>query len=782
MDEVLSAFLGECHENLEKLDNEMVQLEKDPKGPHTQGNLAKIFRTVHTIKGSCGWLGLQKLESVVHDGEDLLVCLREGRLLISTEIVNTLLEMFDAIREILHKIETQGNEGERDYSSLIQRLKLLQSVNYSSMPSEPETHSPQQPVSDPDDEEQELDEAESAPTFLSHQPQSHSTPVTETKPSRVVKQTSQASKQSSDNSAVANSSIRVDVKLLDRLMNLVGELVLARNQMLQFTNTLEDAAFITTCQRLNLITTELQEGVMKTRMQTIGTIWNKFPRVVRDLALECGKEVMLEMEGEGTELDRTIVEAIKDPLTHLVRNSIDHGFESPQERVAQGKHPKGKLLLKAYHEGGHVNISITDDGRGMNPDRIREKAIQKGMITSSEAAQMNDRSLLNLIFLPGFSTAEEVTNISGRGVGMDVVKNNIEKIGGLIDLYSELGEGTTFKIKIPLTLAIIPALMVTSHGDRYAIPQVSLLELVSLEGQQAREGIEMIYNTPVYRLRGNLLPLIYLNEELGLESFKKNLEALQNPDNDDELILKIVVLQADEHQFGLVVDEINDTEEIVVKPLSKQLKSLSVYAGATIMGDGKVALILDVMGFAQKAQVVSETKKRKLTAMLDKDQEHREETQSLLLFQAGEAGKMAIPLSLVARLEEFEKSRIEYSGDLKVIQYRGQILPLVYLSEVLPRLKRMAGSHVEQNSESLHVIVYTENEHSIGLVVERILDILEADQSLEVQHSARREGVLGSIVLQGIVTELLDLRDIVQRKIPAFFDSQSRAKQLARLR
>ena len=394
--------------------------------------------------------------------------------------------------------------------------------------------------------------------------------------------------------AVSDSAIRVDVRLLDKLMTLVGELVLARNQIMQYSTSQEDASFLGTVQRFNLLTTELQVNVMKTRMQPIGNIWNKFPRVVRDLAVACGKQARIELEGQETELDKTIIEAIRDPLTHLLRNAIDHGMEPPDERLTRGKPAEGRLLLHAFHQGGKVIIEITDDGKGIDPQRVREKAIHAKLITPEQAARLSERELVNLVFLPGFSTADRVTHFSGRGVGMDVVRTNVEKIGGTVDIESRLGRGTTIKMKIPLTLAIIPALTITVGGDRYAIPQVSLLELVRLEGEQAQRGIEQIHGAPVYRLRGNLLPLVYLNRQLQVESVR--------PDDD---IINIVVLQADDRQFGLVVDAIHDTEEIVVKPLQKQLKGISAFSGATIMGDGKVALILDVLGLAQKAHVIS---------------------------------------------------------------------------------------------------------------------------------------------------------------------------------
>ena len=491
---------------------------------------------------------------------------------------------------------------------------------------------------------------------------------------------------------------------------------------------------------------------MKTRMQPIGNVWSKFPRIVRDLALGCSKQVRIEMVGKETGLDKTIIEAIKDPLTHLVRNAVDHGIEPPAVRKAAGKNPEGGLLLRAFHEGGQVNIEISDDGAGLDLEKVRNKAVQKGLISSEQAMRMSDREVANLIFLPGLSTAEKVTNVSGRGVGMDVVRTNIEKIGGTVDLQSKPGQGSTVRMKIPLTLAIIPALVVTTAGERYAIPQVSLLELVRLEAEQARKGIELINGAPVYRLRGRLLPLVHLNRELRIDTTAQK--------STGEQVTNIVVLQADDRQFGLVVDEINDTEEIVVKPLSKQLKSINTYAGATIMGDGKVALILDVMGLAQCANVVGEVHDRTLTEKEKQESladSKRGERSTMLLVQCGEHGRMAINLSLVARLENFSPDVVEIAGGQQAVQYRGQIMPLIRISDVLQTThKKLSGDE----AESLQVVVYVDEGRSIGLIIDRILDIV--DESFVVQPGTRRKGVLGSAVIQQRITEILDVPDLMK--------------------
>jgi len=475
---------------------------------------------------------------------------------------------------------------------------------------------------------------------------------------------------------------------------------------------------------------------------------------VRDLALACGKQVRIEMDGRETELDKTIIEAIKDPLTHLVRNAVDHGIETPDARRAAGKPAEGRLLLRAFHESGQVNIEISDDGAGLDTERIKRKAVERGLVSLEHAERMSDREASQLIFVAGFSTAARVTNVSGRGVGMDVVKTHIEKIGGSVDLQSRLGHGTTLRIKIPLTLAIIPALVVTSGGDRYAIPQVNLLELVRLDSEQARSGIETIQGARVYRLRGNLLPIVYLHEELGVDI---------EPNDDDAL--NIVVLQADDRQFGLVVEGVSDTEEIVVKPLGHQLKGLNAFAGATIMGDGRVALILDVLGIAQQARVVDEVRDRALVDALDAIEESNADRQELLLTEIGDGSRLAIPLRAVDRLEELSTTLIERSGGTPAVQYRDRILPLV---SIAAHLGFAGATAIEADDDRLlQVVVHSAGDRSIGLVVERILDIVE--EVVRIQRPSPTAGVIGSAVVQSRVTEVLDVDTFVRLAEPALF-------------
>lgn len=752
MNEVVREFLLESHENLAQLDLDLVTLEKDPQERET---LARVFRTLHTVKGTAGFLGLPKLQAVTHAGENLLSRLRQGDLVFNPAIASALLAVVDAVRQMLQAVETSDDEGDADHTELIQSLEALTKGSASGVsPAAVTAPSPLPALALPPPPPEPAEPPSSRATLVPSDPEAPRLP------------------------AVSDSALRVDVGLLDKLMTLVGELVLARNQIMQFSTSQEDGAFLGSVQRLNLLTTELQAGVMKTRMQPIANVWSKFPRVVRDLAVACGKQIRIEMEGQDTELDKTIIEAIRDPLTHLLRNAIDHGIEPPAERLARGKAAEGRLSLHASHEGGKVLIEMIDDGGGIDPQRVRHKALQAKLLTAEQADRLSERELVNLIFLPGFSTADRVTQFSGRGVGMDVVRTNVEKIGGTVTVDSRPGRGATVKLKIPLTLAIIPALTITSGGDRYAIPQVNLLELVRLEGEQAVRGIEWIQGAPVYRLRGNLLPLVYLNQQLRVGSNHNGTRASGE--------ITIVVLQADDRQFGLVVDAIHDTEEIVVKPLQKQLKGICVFAGATIMGDGKVALILDVVGLAQRANVVAVARERNLNEKEASAPAGMTQREAFLLFATRDGGRMAIPLAQVARLEEFPSSALERVGAQDMVQYRDEVLPLVDVSRVLRQrslrgrdgVRRKAkaalstpGSENNGNANearTVQVVVHAGNGQRVGLVVHRILDIVE--EAIESRSRSNRRGVLFTAVLQERVTEFLDVEGLIRLADPDLFE------------
>jgi two-component system chemotaxis sensor kinase CheA len=776
MDDLIKDFLVESYENLDRLDQDFVALETDPGGPDKMGS---IFRTIHTIKGTCGCLGLHKLEAVAHVGENLLSRLRDKQLVMDGPITTALLRLVDAIREILGNIEKTESEGDADYSAVcaeLVRLNARPSIDGAAAPAadlhHAEAPAPPAVFDVPPELQAEFAEqlaaeraaaAAAVPVAAPVAPAVAAEPLDDHAPADDHPAAAKGEKAASGES-LANNAVRVDVAQLDKLMNLVGELVLTRNQVLQFISSSEDAGLLRTAQRLNLITSELQEGVMKTRMQPIGNLWNKFPRIVRDVANTCGKRIRLEMEGKETELDRTILEAIKDPLTHVIRNSVDHGVEAPDKRLAKGKPEEGVLSMRAYHEGGQVNIEIVDDGAGIDPDRVKRKAVEKGLITAEQAARMSEREAINLVFAPGFSTAEKVTNVSGRGVGMDVVKTNVEKIGGTVEITSRLGAGTTLKIKIPLTLAIIPALIVTSGGDRFCIPQSSLLELVRADGGAtggAGSGIETIHGTPVFRLRGNLLPLIYLDRELQMRPAAT--DATGKP-----TAATIVVLRGGERHFGLVVDQVNDTEEIVVKPLGRQLKSTTVFAGATIMGDGQVALILDVMGLTVRAHLNHQSAKAAPAEAVAGQGKAGAARQQMLLFKLHGDRRMAIPLSAIARLEEFPRAKVESAGGQQVVQYRGEIMPLIDVATVLGDRRRRArpaksavgAPPAPAPADTIQVLVYADGGRNVGLRVEQILDTV--DEAVEVQTAAARPGVIGTTVLKEKVTELLDLRALVR--------------------
>ena len=732
LQEATKEFLIESHENLDQLDTDLVGLE-NASAPAAA--LGRIFRTLHTIKGSCSFLGFSRLEALAHAGENLLGKLRDGGVAPGRPVTEALLRTVDAMRRMLSSIETVGTDGDSNERELIDSLNQLTRDPSAMMTVAAEIGQAQMPsgVSSPD-----------LLHFSAAGKRPDDSPLAAADLDGPV-----------ESSAVADASVRIHVDLLDKLMAIAGEIVLARNQIVQYGQRSPDSSFQNTCRQLNLITTELQEHVMKTRLQPLANVWSRFPRLVRDAALSCGKQVRLETDGSETELDKTLIEAIRDPLTHLVRNAIDHGIESPDVRRAIGKPDEGCVRLRAYHEGGQVNIEISDDGAGIDPERIKHRAIEQHLVTSEQANRMGAQTLLGLIFLPGFSTAPTVTTLSGRGVGMDVVKTNIEKIGGLVDVQSNLGQGTTVRLRIPLTLAIIKVLVLTSAGDRYAIPQVSIIEVVRVDGDKIRKCIRRVHDVLVYRHRDRLLPLVHLNEVLRVEPRR----------NEDDDGITVVVLQAADRRFGLVVDHIDDTQEIVVKPLWKPLKSLACFAGATVMGDGRVALILDVFGLAQRAGALSDLRswdEAEVPAAAAQPVARR----SMLLVEGRGRARMAIPLDEVARLEEYPTGRLERVADRWVVQYRGQILPLFDVDVALQgwaKAARPAQVEATDGHDALQVVVCARDERPAGLIVQRIVDIVEQDS--EVGGPPSRPGVQRTLVLQGRVTELLDLETLLRAEV-----------------
>lgn len=737
IDEIVQEFLVESHENLDQLDRDLVALEREPDSRELLGS---IFRTIHTIKGTSGFLAFGNLEAVTHVGENLLARLRDGKMSMTPSTTDMLLEMVDRVRDLLTSIEADGTEGDVDVSVVVERISAL--LDGKEAPAAEPT-----PVAELLPEPVEPEAVPVAEPVVELVPEPVAEPVTQTAAKAVAKAAATSDDEPSARRNVADSSIRVDVDLLDTLMRLVGELVLTRNQIVRQAGEQEGLELVRSAQRLNLIATELQEGVMKTRMQPIDHLWSKMPRVIRDLGAACGKQVSLSMVGRETELDRSLLESVKDPLTHLVRNAVDHGLETPEDRVAAGKPAEGVLTLRAYHEGGQVVVEVCDDGAGIDSDRIAQKALDKGLRTSAQLAQMAPADVLQLIFLPGFSTAAAVTNVSGRGVGMDVVKTNIESIGGTIEVESVVGRGTTCRLRIPLTLAIVPALTVECAGDRYAIPQVSLLELVALDADRAATAVEDVNGASVYRLRGALLPLVRLTDVLGVES-----------DRSDGHVL-IAVLQAEGKRFGLVIDRVLSTEEIVVKPLGSRLKSLGTYSGATILGDGRVALILDVQALARRALTAEALERSNGAEVIET---HKVASEHLRMLVAGIGGgrKVAIPLSSVTRLENIPTSSVEVVGSREVVQYRGAILPLL-------RLDRHLGAMSERAGDDLVVVVYSAGNRSVAIVVDEIVDIV--DEESEVRSDIDDHGLLGSTLIRDRIVEVLDVRAAILAADPKFY-------------
>jgi two-component system chemotaxis sensor kinase CheA len=761
MDDLLREFLTETNESLDTVDVELVRFEQEPNNAKILDN---IFRLVHTIKGTCGFLGLPRLEALAHAAETLMGKFRDG-MPVTGDAVTLILSTIDRLKDVLNGLEQSEAEPEGDDKDLIselERLAIASTVPSGSAPKdEPKAAKQavgtliQQTLERPlRPGEVSLDELERAfretavevPAFEKNAqtPQAEGRP----KPARAERKSLAGEDEEKQDSKVANQSIRVNVDTLETLMTMVSELVLTRNQLLEIARRHEDSEFKVPLQRLSNVTAELQEGVMKTRMQPIGNAWQKLPRIIRDLAAELNKEIELEMHGADTELDRQVLDLIKDPLTHMVRNSADHGLETPEQRRAAKKPEKGTIRLSAYHEGGHIIIEISDDGRGLNTARIKQKVVEQGLATEPDVEKMSEAQIHKFIFAAGFSTAVAVTSVSGRGVGMDVVRNNIDQIGGTIDVKSVPGEGSSFTIKIPLTLAIVSALIVEAGGDRFAIPQLAVVELVRAQSNSDHR-IERIKDAPVLRLRNKLLPLIHLKKLLKMEG-----AAQSEPENGF-----IVVTQVGNQTFGIVVDGVFHTEEIVVKPMSTKLRHIAMFSGNTILGDGSVIMIIDPNGIAQtvgSAGTRGEETEVQPSAQLDK-------MVSLLVFRAGSQQPKAVPLSLVTRLEEIDCKKIELSNGRHLVQYRGQLMPLVRVSDEV-RVRHEGAQPL---------LVFSDGGRSMGLVVDEIVDIVE--DRLDIQVGSDTPGMIGSAVIKGQATEIIDIAHF----LPLAFEDWFRRKELS---
>lgn len=747
-EEILKDFLVEAKEGISKLEEEFVELEKDPENVEI---LKSLFRSMHSLKGASGFFGFKSLESIAHFSEDILAKLRDGLLKPEPEIIDMLLQAVDQIKYIVAHLEEHKQEPVDDrvlefivaLSNFTEKLKKrVEGKEEKKEPEEPKVEKidleknaeeKPEPGSNKTEEKEEKEEKEESAGIS---PQL----VREDKKEEKPKEKFQDIPGVVPSKELTETHVKVDVHLLDQLMNLAGELVLARNRVVQLASKFHDADLQRSVQTLSMVTSELQEAIMKTRMQPIGTVFNKFPRIVRDLSRQLGKKVNLKLEGTETELDRSIIEAIKDPLTHLVRNSIDHGIELPEERVSLGKPEEGLLVMRAYHEGGQVVIEIEDDGLGIDVEKIKRKAIEKGLLDPREAERMSEKEILLLIFKPGFSTAEQVTQVSGRGVGMDVVKTNIEKLGGTIELNTMKGKGTTVRVKIPLTLAIVPALILTSQGQRFAIPQVSLRELVAINPEK---DLLKIGNTDFFRLRGEIIPVLSLSKVLNRpqQSQEKNL----------------VILNAGDRFFGLLVDQIYDSEEIVVKPLGRWFKNIPLYSGATIMGDGKLALILDIVGLMKMLGVALEELEKGLA---EEKVLTIEETQFILIFEVGK-DNFAVPLALISRLDKVKSDQITTIGGKEVLLYKGKVIPILRIENYLP-------ISYPEYGEEVSVLFFTEREKTVGIICSRIVDTLET--TLEVDTTIYQQpGVIGHRIIHDRTVLFLDIFKIIEMFDPEWF-------------
>jgi two-component system, chemotaxis family, sensor kinase CheA len=789
MDDLVKDFLQESTENLDRLDQEFVRLESEPGNPEL---LSSIFRTIHTIKGSCGFLGFTRLEKLTHAGESLLSDLRDGAVNLKPEIADVLLEMVDATRKMLQEIAETSADGEEDHAELIAHLKQFQAAKLppptGKEPASPEPPSslatPPESTSSPKELSATPSAAESHPVKAPREKKIGKPAVVpgrlggalvrqgRVRPEEILRALQMqeagdprrigeilvqlglvterditevlAEKKAPDS---AEGAIRVDVQLLEKQMNLVSELVLLRNRLLQIANETNERNLNGAVHGLNYVTSELRKNVMKTRMQPVSQLFDKLPRIVRDVSKDLGKKIKLETHGGDTELDKTLLEAIKDPVTHILRNSMDHGIEAPEVRSRNGKPEEGTIRIRAFHEGGNFHLEISDDGAGIDVDRVRQKAILKGAINAAQAEKLTENEALNLIFLPGLSTAEKVTNVSGRGVGMDVVKTNVERIGGLTKLQSGKNRGTTISLEIPLTLATIPALTVICGKSVFAIPQAALVEMIAVDAEDAHKFIETIDGVSIFRFRGTVLPLMALAEELKLQG-----------SDTASTISKIVVVRTEGRQVALLVDTIRNTEEIVIKPLDKRFKSIALYSGAAVLGDGRVALILDIAALARRAGVVNV---RQQAGEQAADTQPKERL-TLLLLGGSDGERLAVPLDFVQRLEEFPASAKELMGGLDVLQYRNEILRILRLEDLLENRRTQPRNPQGAPSDKISAIVVRSSLHrTVILEVHRILGIAKAEIAQLTPPS--RPCVRGSLVIQERVTELLDMPALLSK-------------------
>jgi len=706
-DDILAEFILEAREIIDQLDIDFVRFEENPNDQSLVGN---IFRGLHTLKGSSGFFSLKRFEKLSHAGESLLGKIRAGQITLDLAKSSDLLKMNDILRQIIEHVESHHIEPEGDDQELIN--SLLGMADGSSPDLKPSVQKADvNEVSIPSIDLDELTELE----------------VSNALGQGVV------------------VPIKVAPDILDKLMNIASEMVLARNRLLPFSQQSSDKLFTSAVRSIDMLTLELQERMMKMRMQPIFHIWAKFPRLVRDVSLECHKKVRLLQEGSETELDRILLDSIRDPLIHLIRNSIDHSIESPAIRLEKGKSEVADLILRAAHQNGMVIIEVIDDGAGVDYARVRQRAISNGLISPENASALSNKELIQLIFLPGFSTRDKVTNLSGRGVGMDVVKNNIENIGGSIEITSTPNQGTHVKLKIPLTLAILPTLFIQSGGEIFLIPQNRILELVRFTPNAPNNGIEDFYGTPTYRLRDSLIPLLFLNEQLNLP---------QPPPNPKQKLF-IAVLNFNGTIFGLVVEAVLNIQDVVIKPLGELLRDLSKFAGATIMGNGDVALILDVDGIARQSGLVE----RLDLNPIKREEKYIpvvEEMVSILLFEIPGLHKIALPLDAIDHIVKLDTSQIQKNGNREVIYFNDQLMNLVRLNHYVSG----GTKGYDQSVSRIPVLICHYRNRLYGLIVKQVTDIIEVPAKLH-ELATPQKGLSGSIVYKDQVINTLDLEEVL---------------------
>lgn len=746
IDPAVIEYIAEGKEIIEKISKNLSLLEK---GERDQEILGSLYRDVHTLKGSSQLFGFRTTAQIAHALEASLDPVRKGKMSPNSDLIDACIKTINLLEKLISSIESMGRESydEIEVIKYVSQLVEAATSNASSSLDVPKEGQLDQ------ERDKLLSEEENSIEEKETEGLSMTTKTVQSVEAAIVQQVSQ---QPSAN-VQQDSTIRVNVSLLDRILNLVGELVLIRNQLVQHRYKNEDPDFLNTSKSLDVVTSDLQGEIMKTRMQPIETVVGKFQRVVRDIARDLGKQIDLTLEGAETELDRSLLEAIKDPLTHIVRNSCDHGIESPDDRRKVNKPDTGHLLIRSYHEGGQVVIEVSDDGRGINRQRVVQKAIEKGLLTADKGSKLSDREICELIFLPGFSTAQQVTSVSGRGVGMDVVKTNIEKIGGTVEIKSVEGKGTSLQLRIPLTLAIVPALIIRSGSSKFAIPQVKLVELVRTNGLSSDSTgvqMEMLQGRPTCRLRGQLLPLYDVREVTG--------EKYDSTYKDGAFI---VVLNADGEHFGLLVSEVLDTADIVVKPMSSLLNNLQIFSGATILGDGSIALILDIQGLSAHGNVLNKKTQKDEKESFSKQERSKVTTdaQEFLMFSLGTDALHSLPLCLVNRLEEFSLGLVEQSGEQRVVRYRDGLLPLIGLSKILnyETYNMNPNINTKKGTDRISVIVIQKSGRNYGLVVDDIVDVMTIEG--QIDDSIRdRSGILGNLIYKDEVIVVIDALGIVE--------------------